>query len=304
MTFSVVRPQSGARVGRWKVGLGLGLGLALVTGFSLLVSGTARVGEQAGASPIATLAVRDVHALVISPESADHVLFGHHDGILESRDGGRRWRPLPTSPQQDAMSLTPPRADGGAQYLAGHEVFLKSTDGGKSWQPVASDLPGLDIHAFAQSPTDPQRLYAYVVGHGFFRSDDGGERWQLINPRQGSFTALAIIPGPPERLLAAASGLAVYVSDDGGKTFVPKTDGIFGLVFALAVHPHRPEVVYAGASNGLYRSEDGGERWQRIGLEGIPVAAIAIAPSRPDVVMAVDRERRVYRSEDGGRTWG
>ncbi|MFN8534078.1 MAG: YCF48-related protein [Dehalococcoidia bacterium] len=254
-----------------------------------------------GPRALATLDVEDVHTLIILPDSPDHALFGHHHGVLETRDGGRRWAPLAGNPGQDAMYLTSPT--GGTSYIAGHEVFLRSHDGGVTWQPVQSNLPGLDIHAFAVHPTDPSRLYAYLVGHGLFASRDGGATWELRNPKQFSVVSIAIVPGEPDRLLLAAMGLAVFASSDDGRTLTPNTEGIFGLVFAVIVDPRNPQVVYAGASNGVYRSDDSGATWERIGLEGVSLSTLAISPTNPKVLMAVSRDKRVYRSEDGGRTW-
>ena len=40
---------------------------------------------------------------------------------------------------------------------------------------------------------------------------------------------------------------------------------------AIAIHPHRPEVVYAGTEKGGYVSSDHGDRWEPLGSPDLRV---------------------------------
>lgn len=82
---------------------------------------------------------QDVHSLSFVGGDPERLLFGHHGGLFESRDGGRSWAPLPV--RDDAMSMAP--ADDGSIVIAGHPVFTASRDGGLTWAPIATDLPSL-----------------------------------------------------------------------------------------------------------------------------------------------------------------
>ncbi len=58
--------------------------------------------------------------------------------------------------------------------------------------------------------------------------------------------------------------------------------------------------------DGLLRSDDGGETWERVGAESIESAAVmslAADPSDPSVLWAGTEPSAVYRSTDGGDTW-
>ena len=91
----------------------------------------------------------------------------------------------------------------------------------------------------------------------------------------------------------------------------------------VALAPSDPMVVYAGTGeqnnrqstswgNGIYRSDDGGESWEHLGLEATRhIAEVRVHPRNPDVVYVAasgdlwnaSEERGVYRSFDGGRSW-
>lgn len=93
--------------------------------------------------------------------------------------------------------------------------------------------------------------------------------------------------------------------------------------FALA--PSNPEIIYLGTGEslkkarnftipgtGIYRSDDGGEHWQHLGLsDSWHIGEIAIHPTNPDIVVvsvlghlwSKNTNRGIYRTEDGGETW-
>jgi photosystem II stability/assembly factor-like uncharacterized protein len=63
-------------------------------------------------------------------------------------------------------------------------------------------------------------------------------------------------------------------------------------------------VIYVGTRRGLYRSTDGGDRWDRLGIpEGQEVWSILVHPATPRVLYAGTSPVGVYRSDDGGETW-
>ncbi|HWP35514.1 MAG TPA: hypothetical protein VNM66_07955, partial [Thermodesulfobacteriota bacterium] len=291
--------------------LALGALLAVAVGAAAGVALTL-AGRRGDAEPIAVLRTADFHSLAMSPADPDVVFFGHHHGVMRSDDGGRTWRPLVAQPGFDAMGMAvsraaPRRAD--TIYVAGHDVFQASTDGGASWQPLDHDLPGTDIHGFAMSPDDPDRLYAFVVGHGLFRSEDGGRTWRRPGGElPADVTALAAAGGSPEVLYAGSLRFGVLRSADGGRTWVPATTGLASRrVFALAVDPAARRTVYAGLDDGLYRSDDGGASWGKLPYPGRNAVALAVSPLRPGVLLAIavdDRQGLVFRSEDGGASWG
>jgi photosystem II stability/assembly factor-like uncharacterized protein len=297
------RSRSGRGSRRWWV-VGA-LAVAALVGAVLLIA-YARSGTGGA---LATLQTGDFHALAFDPLDARIAFFGHHNGVLRTDDGGKTWRPLVERSSFDAMSLGISRVDSQRLYLAGHDILQTSRDGGATWQPVSHNLPGTDLHGFAVSPADPDRLYALVVGHGAFQSTDGGRIWESLgNGLPGDVTALASASGTPELLYASSGRLGVLRSDDGGRswsrtTTVPGSRG----VLTLAVDPTTRQTIYAGTEEGLSKSTDGGRSWATLSFPARNVMAIAVSPAEPNVVLTVAVENRrglVFRSDDGGRSWG
>lgn len=285
------------RSSRWLLPLAV-IALALLGVGTWWVSTRVNDDTDGSSAPIATFITSDFHSLLVDPANADRILFGSHAGIQESQDGGFTWQ-NGSLRDTDAMQLTVSPGSPQTIYVTGHDVFQISLDSGKTWQPQTHDLPGTDIHGFAQDPSDPRRLYAYVVRFGIFISGDGGASWQAVPTQPSSGGVLAAGPG----VLYTASGPTIMVSRDGGQSWKDLATLASGQVISLAVSPSHPQVLYAGTPTGVMRSNDGGVSWEDLGPTGVPILALTVSSSQPQLVLAVGNDGGLYRSEDGGETW-
>ncbi len=74
--------------------------------------------------------------------------------------------------------------------------------------------------------------------------------------------------------------------------------------FTVAVHPRDPNVVFAGTTDGVYRSTDRGRTFQRTNFpDKTQVWSVLVDPSDAKVVYAGASPIAVYRSEDGGESF-
>lgn len=231
-------------------------------------------------------------------------------------------------------------------YAAGSTggVF-KSTNGGVTWEPIFDGAgPTLSIGDMALAPSDPLILWvgtgesngeqqAAALGHGVYRSLDGGESWEHMGLSDTRFINRVVVhPTDPDIVFVAATGhrwgpneeRGLYRTTDGGESwekvlYINENTGVTevameanGRVLYAAAWQRRRHAwgnLTGGPHSGIYRSMDEGDTWEKL-TNGLPDGvlgkiAIAVAPSSPNVVYAAigDEDGGLYRSEDRGSTW-
>ena len=100
--------------------------------------------------------------------------------------------------------------------------------------------------------------------------------------------------------LYAAGDKAVSVVEDGKVKQVLEGCG----ARCVAADPREPDTLYIGTSDeALFRSEDGGEGWERIsGIEHPRVTSVAVSPV-DGAVYAGTEPSTLFVSRDGGGSW-
>jgi photosystem II stability/assembly factor-like uncharacterized protein len=140
----------------------------------------------------------------------------------------------------------------------------------------------------------------------------------------GRVSAVAAVASDPNIIYVGAATGGVWKSVDGGLTWNPIFDDQpVSSIGAVAVFQAAPDIVWvgtgegnvrnsAGVGNGVYKSLDGGETWQHLGLDASErIHRVVLHPTNPAIAfLAVlgptwsDGEQRgVYRTKDGGETW-
>ena len=111
-------------------------------------------------------------------------------------------------------------------------------------------------------------VYANVEAEkerGLYRSDDGGGNWTKLDAsnymlwRPFYFGNLIVDPKDENKIFKP--DLILLLSNDGGKTFNVVSGGAHGDFHDVWIDPKNPNIVIAGDDGGLWRSEDGGNRW-------------------------------------------
>ena len=112
-------------------------------------------------------------------------------------------------------------------------------------------------------------------------------------------------------LLVAVRDSLLVVSDADGRWVAEQRFVGKSRVTCLTTDPRRAERVYCGtASDGLWRSEDLGRNWSRVGEGAMHEHVTAVAVSSTEhgadgsaVLYAGSEPTALYRSEDAGETW-
>jgi photosystem II stability/assembly factor-like uncharacterized protein len=153
-----------------------------------------------------------------------------------------------------------------------------------------------------------------------------GFRWRNIGPERGGRSlAVAGHPDRPLEYFFGATGGGLWHSTDGGNEWAPVTDGQISSssIGAIGWADSNPDVIYIGGGevalrgsitqgDGMYRSTDGGQTWEHVGLRDTQaIARIRVHPHDQSVVYVAalghpygpNPERGVFRTVDGGDTW-
>jgi photosystem II stability/assembly factor-like uncharacterized protein len=208
----------------------------------------------------------------------------------------------------------------GTVFLASEGVGFKTTDGGDTFYPFG---PEGWIHDIALHPTDPSTIFVGEGGwgDGFYKTTDGGASWQIANQGMTAVVPdlLSIVPGQPDIAYALSLG-KVYRSTQGGRIW--KRLPISGVVTIL-LDPITPTRIYAGVSDGIFISENGGQTWPTHVPITRPVAytdcgmwvnVLSPVPDQPGTLLAaarhfgwtancVNAHGSLYRSANFGQDW-
>src|SRR5213075_2126395 len=140
----------------------------------------------------------------------------------------------------------------------------------------------------------------------------------------GRVSDIAIDPRNPFVFYVGLAHGGVFKTNDNGVTFEPIFDKQPMLsIGAVAVAPSDSDVIWVGTGeandrnssdwgDGVYRSTDGGEKWQNVGLKNSrSIARIIVDPKKPDVAYVAAMgdlwtdggERGLFKTSDAGKTW-
>ena len=140
----------------------------------------------------------------------------------------------------------------------------------------------------------------------------------------GRIADIAIHPDRPSTWYLAVGSGGVWKTTNAGTTWKPIFDDQASYsIGCVTIDPSSPDVVWVGTGeavsgrhvawgDGVYRSTNGGQTWQNVGLpRSEHIAEILVDPSDSNTIYVAAEgplwsaggERGVYKSTDGGATW-
>ena len=157
---------------------------------------------------------------------------------------------------------------------------FSSRDDGDTWNKIG-DIENVDSIAL-----DGKTIYVGTF-HLAYKSRDAGKTWTLINHGVANDSdIMSILADDGIVYLSACSG--VYKSENAGKKFV-KMRGIPNSSRRTHVLTWRNNAtVYAGTTEGLWETMNGGKAWGRVSDKNLVINDILI--THDGVLLAVDRE--------------
>jgi photosystem II stability/assembly factor-like uncharacterized protein len=210
-----------------------------------------------------------------------------------------------------------------------------SRDFGASWKHEAQGIPPKPVTSIVLDPKsskDSRTLYAGVFMEGVYKSTDDGKTWTLkknglghpknmrvyrvILHKDGTLFAIVCAKRPASGKPLMSEGVGLYRSRDGADTWQKvNASRLFLYPKDFTIHPDNSNIILVGTcdsswqdkSGGLYRSEDDGKTWRRIGREGRQTFGGYFHPKRDVWIYMTLTEGApgagLWLTRDNGQTW-
>src|SRR6476659_2012520 len=231
-----------------------------------------------------------------------------------------------------AASISMAGQDGGgldAQALKGIEL--------RSLGPALATGRIQDVEI---DPKNPSVWYVATAFGGLWKTANRGITFTPVFDEQGSFTLCCVVVDPKDSNVvwlgsgenasqrSAHFGDGIYKSTDAGKTWqrmgLEKSEHLGQIL----IDPRNSNVVYvaaqgplwsAGGERGLYKTVDGGTKWERVLniSDDTGISDIVFDTKNPDVIYASSYQRRravgqmigggpeggIWKTTDAGKKW-
>jgi photosystem II stability/assembly factor-like uncharacterized protein len=183
-------------------------------------------------------------------------------------------------------------------------------------------FPVFLVVLIAAQPEKPETAAADPMSATAF----SGLKLRSLGPAvtSGRIVGFAVHPNDRGHYYVASASGGVWKTTNAGTSWTPIFDeqGSYS-IGCVALDPKNPHVVWVGTGennsqrsvgygDGVYRSDDGGKSWKKVGLDKSEhIAKILIDPRNSDVVYVAAQgplwgpggDRGLYKTIDGGKTW-
>ncbi len=171
---------------------------------------------------------------------------------------------------------------------------------------------GGDVRVVTIDPKDKDRLYVSTLDGQIHTSPDGGKTWSLlVNLNRPQLVLDQLLIDSRDSKIIYTSGHrhkepgGFFMTKDGGATWKEAKELRKESIHSMEQSSKNPNLIFAGTTNGLWKSENSGDDWQKIESSTMPdttIDSLAIDPRDADTIYA-GTWWRAYKTTDGGKNW-
>jgi photosystem II stability/assembly factor-like uncharacterized protein len=170
----------------------------------------------------------------------------------------------------------------------------------QEWAPITKPQQG-HISRLYINRTNPDVIYAVDRNNKVHRTMDNGMTWSIVFNSSNNFNVFAVAPSNQNIIYTQS-----WKSTDGGNTWQEITpiplQNVYGYISCIAIHPTNPNIVFAGNSEQIMKTEDGGQTW--ISVANLNTSHIVYSDLDSNILYAAWWSyTNFYKSINGGATW-
>lgn len=207
------------------------------------------------------------------------------------------------------------------QQLLTNHTYKSAMQAGGGWTPIGSFIVPSNgggagrLNCIRFHPADPNIIFVGSPSGGLWKTTDGGLTWSTNTdalPTLG-VTDIAIDSADPNVMYLATGdafgsdtyGVGVLKSVNGGLSWsltgLNWTTNQVRTVNRILIHPDDHNMLFASASNGIYKSTNAGINWTKVSSAS-NVKDLELKPGDPSTIYAVSANN-FYRSTNTGSTF-
>lgn len=256
--------------------------------------------------------------MIVNPQNKNSVYIKSGGCLLKTTDGGKTFNTVVCGNNFTSFALNP--IDTSIIYTTfGDRDFvpdggiLKSVDNGETWYSIINGIPEGIVTAstIEINPQNPEELYIGVGGLGVFKTNNGGENWNLTNLSYSSSVYNISISNKNEgEILIQQDGWNIVKTNNNGEYwYVPNYEPepkILNYILDFDINPDNNNIGLLGGGTSLYKTIDGGNNWYP--TNQLPGAvSVKYHKYNPGIIFAQTKDTinnfENYLSTDGGNNW-
>lgn len=238
-------------------------------------------------------------------------LCTQNEGLFVSNNFGESWKRIISETSQ-VYDIEAQRSRQGTFYLSAvlgtRGKILKTENGGTDWTEIYTETGSNTYIEHIKSDPHLDNSLISVNSKGLLtRSTNGGNTWQATYPFPERIIDISFDPAQNEKIWAIDSQ-GIWKSEDGGYSFNRLETGEFGEIGQSFYLIKKTEnSLYLSTDNGLFRSSNEGNSWQKIvtlnNPTDFPTRVLTVFPRSNGNALAIGAGMTLYVTSDGGENW-